>query len=128
MPIKWKTKYNVGVKQFDSQHKEIMDKICEMYDEMNAGNKKKVQRNLFNELIVLVEKHFLDEERELEKKEYPEYLDHLEEHKNLLSECRSLKDRYMIGEVKIDLELIGFLENWLLVHVTEMDSRYKHLF
>jgi len=125
---KWEEKFSVGVEKFDSQHKQMLDKVNQLYDEIHSGHDQKRLKELLTQLVVITEKHFADEENDLKDKDYPELLDHIDEHNNLLQEIHSLKDLYLADRLVLDDEVIGFLANWLGVHTTETDSGYSHLF
>lgn len=125
---KWEEKFNVGVEKFDNQHKQMLSKINEIHDEIHGSNERKTLTNLLTELITLTEKHFSDEEADLKDKDYPDLLEHIDEHRNLIIEITSLKELYRSDQLILDDEVIGFLANWLSVHTVEIDSGYTHLF
>ena len=125
---KWEEKFSVGVEKFDSQHKQILDKVNQLYDEIHGEHNQEILKELLIQIVTITEKHFADEEDDLKDKDYPELLDHIDEHKNLLHEIHSLQDLYLADRLVLDDEVIGFLTNWLSVHTTETDSGYSHLF
>lgn len=125
---KWEDKFNVGVEKFDNQHKQMLHKINRIHDEIHGGNDKKTLVIVLEELIDLTEKHFADEETDLKDKDYPEFLNHIDEHKNLIIEINSLKELFIADKMVLDDEVVGFLANWLSVHTVDTDSTYTHLF
>lgn len=63
--------------------------------------------------------HFAEEEREMRERGYPGYEDHLEEHKDLLSEVSEFKASFDIGvgELSSDMMILDLMGvSWKLAH------------
>jgi len=127
MYLKWDDQYSVKVKKFNAQHLEMLDIINAIHDEFLGNNLRDTQIQLLNKLNQITSKHFSEEEHALIKINYSEILDHQDEHLNLLKELNDLKDDYIGNRIDINEELIGFLANWLTVHIEDMDKQYTPL-
>jgi len=128
MKLEWSGKNQVGVKAFDNAHKEMAHIISQLIDKAEQGAGKDACLPLLDQLISKAESHFAEEEKELEKRNYKELLDHEDEHRNLINELKELRARISGGGAELSREMAEFMANWLNVHVSETDMRYKDIF
>ena len=59
----WEDKYKVGVKEFDEQHKKLIELINKLYDAMKQGHGKDVLKSIVNDLFEYTKYHFETEEK-----------------------------------------------------------------
>jgi len=124
----WGAEYKVGVERFDNHHQQIADVIGRMENMARQGGDAAAWSALLDEMISIALAHFTEEEAELAKKDYPELLEHQDEHRNLLNELFELAGRQKETGSGPSLEVAEFLANWMAVHVAETDMRYRGLF
>ncbi|MDH5543379.1 MAG: bacteriohemerythrin [Nitrospinota bacterium] len=124
MYLEWNDQYSVQVKKFNAQHKDMLQIINAIHDELLGNNRRETQIQLLDKLTLNTMNHFSDEEQALHEINYSEILDHMDEHLNLLQELHDLKTDYMNNRIDISEELVGFLANWLIVHIEDMDKQY----
>lgn len=74
--ITWNENYSVKVKQFDDQHKKLIDMINELHDAMKVGKGKDVMEKILAGLIQYTVTHFANEERLMKQHNYPDYEQH----------------------------------------------------
>jgi hemerythrin len=128
MGIDWGSEYTLGIEPFDGQHGAMMGIIARLARAAAAPEGKSAWLPLVDELIQAAETHFSAEEAELEKRGYPELIEHGDEHRNLLNEVREIRARIASGESVLNAEMADFLANWMAVHVKETDMPYRRLF
>ena len=121
-------KFKLGIEPFDGEHQAMMNVIAKMSKAALNPLDKAAAAALVGELASLAERHFNNEETELEKRGYPELVEHEDEHRNLLNELKEIRTRIESGEAAMNEELADFLYNWMAVHVTETDAKYRRLF
>ncbi|MDH4184208.1 MAG: bacteriohemerythrin [Nitrospinota bacterium] len=124
----WGAEYKLGVERFDNHHRQIAGVIGRMEDMARQGGDPAAWSALLDEMISISLAHFTEEEAELAKKDYPELLEHQDEHRNLLNELFELAGRQKETGSGPSLEVAEFLANWMAVHVAETDMRYRGLF
>lgn len=125
--INWKDEYSVGVKVFDTHHKTLFNYINEFHEDMHEG---KIENNIEKHLERFSEYadfHLKAEEEMFEKYDYPEKKKHQEIH----DEYRIRMEEFRKTEKKDEafaFEVLQYLENWWVYHVTMVDKKYEEFF
>ena len=124
--IEWNDDLSVGIGLIDEQHKTLIQRLAQL---SNAVNTSKGASEILKSLEFMYDYtnfHFADEEKQMEKYNYPA----LEEHKKLHAEfTRPLK------QLEEDFEEEGatgplaesintFLVNWLVKHIKGEDVKF----
>ncbi len=126
--IEWKDSYSVGVKQIDEQHKKLFSHINNLYSSMKEGKDKQMLSKLLNDLADYVNYHFSTEEKYFEEFNYAEKDKHLSQHKQYTDKIKSFQEAYAKNQRFLSFEIIDFLEDWILGHVTGEDMKYTKCF
>lgn len=127
--MSWDDSFSVGISKFDEQHKVIIKYINELYDTLkgaDAGDKNLVGKIIAG-LTTYTMTHFMDEEVELYRYNYPEFEAHKKMHDHLIAEVRNFQIRFIVGKAasrKLSMEIITVLINWLKFHILEEDKKY----
>ena len=127
MPFVWKNELSVGINDIDTQHKnfiEIMNEVFSRYYTLKIGNELML---LLDKLYHFAEFHFSTEEFYFEHYNYEFKEEHIKEHRKLKQEIQSFINRCQNGE-EIVTELIDFLESWLVDHLEGHDKKYAKIF
>ncbi len=128
MAVIWDEKYSVGIAEIDEQHKQfvwIMDKLSKAITDLKP---KEVLGQIFNDLDRYVSYHFSTEENYFKKFHYQGAGEHIEEHEKFIERLTEVKDKYSRDEMRLSLELISILSDWLVNHVHDMDRKYVDCF
>lgn len=128
--MKWESRLNVGVKQFDDHHKELIRIISELRESKNSGENHVYLKNLLFELLSYTKYHFTAEERLMEKFNYQQMNEHKLEHKKLTEQVEQFLESYSKGSIDLDEQLFDFLKSWLFEHILETDKKlgeYLHI-
>jgi hemerythrin len=128
MAVPWSEKYSVGIAVIDEQHKQfvfIMDKLSKAIEQVKP---KEVLSQIFNDLDNYVSFHFGTEEKYFIEFKYAGTAEHVEAHRNFQSRLTEIKEKYGRDELRLSLELIAFLADWLEKHVQDMDRKYIETF
>ena len=121
--IPWSEKYEMGVSQMDSEHKELLKRINTL---INAMNKNTGIKKSFESLAQYTVKHFTEEESYMEQISYPALESHKKVHENLLKAVNGFGAQIDSGTVD-KTKLASFLKNWLFTHIMGVDTKYaKH--
>jgi len=118
--IDWQEEFLTGVKEFDLQHKKIINMINALYEGIRFNIEKEVLKNSLEALRKYLEVHFKTEEEFLEKHGYPEIKVHKEEHKKFFENFERLINQENINYV----EVLKFFKNWWVSHLLNYDKRY----
>jgi hemerythrin len=119
--IAWKNFYNMGDPTLDSQHKQIIAIINDLYDAMEAGNDSQVIKSYLDQLYQYTLSHFKHEEQIIRESGYPELTQHKLLHDRLRKEVLDLRDNYSLVTGR---DLVRFLKQWWVGHIQSEDKKY----
>ncbi len=129
MPIiKWRDSYSVGVEKFDNAHTALLEIINDMFVVVRDHQSVEHLSDAMNKLIRYTQEHFIEEEKELEKINFPKLDEHKKVHAELLQEVAAYKVRIDNKEEEATVGLYHFLRNWLITHILDEDMQYKPFF
>lgn len=119
--ITWENNLSVGNDNIDKQHEYLISIINKLTISINIGI---CDKNILNELINYAKLHFLLEEKYLLKYKYEETNEHINEHNIFVNYIVDIYNKENIDYI----ELLLFLESWLINHIKIIDMKYKYLF
>ena len=129
MPIiDWNNNYSVGVKEIDEQHQKWIGLINKLHDAMSRREGKAVLADILNEVVNYTKTHLAYEEALFEKYGYPEKETHKNIHNKLTQQVLNYQNDYNEGKSVITIEVMNFLKNWLIDHITNTDKKYTEFF
>jgi hemerythrin len=121
----WTSEMGVGVVALDDDHKKLIGIINQLHFEMEESHDKKVLGAVLDQLVEYSKSHFAREESLLFQADYPDAPEHKMEHERFIREITDLRERFASAPAAtLDIELIGFLHNWLDTHVQGADKKY----
>ena len=121
--IEWKDQYSLGVPAIDFEHRELIELINELYDNVQRVGTDTSTADFLGELYARITAHFALEEKIMRDSGYDEYTEHKADHERLLDDIRDLMDDYEDG-VYVDLERFGDrLDSWFSEHFRTRDAR-----
>ena len=121
--ITWKPEFAVGVDSVDFEHRQMIDLINEIYDEMKTRKDADSIEQFMGDVHFAISAHFALEERLMRESDYVEYEAHKEDHEELLDQIRELMDQFVSDPDKgFDL-LQENLSDWFEHHFATFDAR-----
>jgi hemerythrin len=120
----WKDSLKIGVPLIDSEHKELCDRIDQLFAACGQGKGK-------NEIVKTLEfledytiKHFSDEEKLQRSSSYPKCREHKELHEFFKKKIADLKNDIVKdgATVAVVSKTNYFLMDWLLNHIQKVDT------
>lgn len=123
MPIfYWSSQYEIGIKEIDEQHKQLVEIISDLFEAMRVGLGYKQVEPTIVKLKDYTIYHFSEEEKLMERINYPKLEAHKEAHKYFVETISEFEQRYKDGEVALTLSILEFLKNWLINHIGNVDK------
>ncbi len=119
----WNNSYSVGISMIDSQHQQLFDLINQLHTSMVEKKSSEVMSKTLNSLIDYTVKHFAAEEKLLNSHNYADLDKHKVVHQSFTQKIRGLQDEFKSGK-PVTIELMSFLQNWLVEHIKGTDMRY----
>ena len=111
--ISWSDSLSVKVKQFDDQHKKLVDMVNQLFDAMKAGKGNQVMGDILKSLIQYTQTHFAAEERIMKQYGYPDFEAHKKEHNALVMQVLDLQKQFQEGKAVLTQNVMTFLRDWL---------------
>jgi hemerythrin len=124
MPLlQWKDQYSVGIEAVDHEHKELIELINHLADEVLAKGTTLVASAFFGDLIKGISAHFALEERFMRERGYDQLAQHKGDHERLLDEILNIMDEFEGDEAVNRAELAKRLDAWFSRHFETHDAR-----
>ncbi|WP_298439455.1 bacteriohemerythrin [Geobacter sp.] len=126
--ITWNDSLSVKVKQFDDQHKKLVDMVNQLFDAMKGGKGSQVLGDILRQLIAYTQTHFAAEERLMKQYAYPDFEAHKKEHNALVMQVLDLQKQFQEGKPVLTQNVMTFLRDWLSRHIQGDDRKYGVFF
>ncbi len=123
--ICWGKNYELNIPIIDSQHKKLVELINRLYEALMDMRSKEILEELISELIHYTEYHFKSEEELFEKYNYPLSTKHKQEHSKFVEKVKNFKEDFESGNDFLDMDIIVFLNEWLIKHILGSDKRFS---
>ncbi|WP_336290194.1 bacteriohemerythrin [Aeromonas dhakensis] len=123
--LHWNEAFMVQVPSMDNQHLGLFEAMNRLYQAVIDKSPAQLRKQRLDELLKLATRHFADEEQVMEQAGYPELRRHKQEHARLLAELDTLMQRNGPDDEEFNMELLVFLKNWLLNHISKVDKQYS---
>ena len=125
----WKPEYSVGVDEIDAQHQELFRRAGLFIESLRKQSRQEIGI-LLSFLRLYAVTHFGAEEAWMRKAGYPATEEHERQHDRFIKDILALSDQHeRKGGSGIEpARVSGWLEKWLMHHVTEVDVEFaRHL-
>jgi hemerythrin-like metal-binding protein len=121
--IEWKDRYRVGNEAVDHEHRELIDLINGLDEELKSGTSQRTVEEILGDLFRGISAHFALEERFMRDHGYDHYLEHKGAHERLLDEIRDIMDGYEADPENASQRLGRELDVWFTDHFKTHDAR-----
>lgn len=125
--FEWKDEYSVSNKLIDSHHK----KLISLFNEIGIIISSEPDTTSITSTIKVVSElnvytifHFREEEKLMEKGNYPDLENHKKLHAGFVEKIKLFKDGYMNNDNLVNYDIYEFLSNWLINHILIEDIKY----
>lgn len=119
----WDDNLSVGNAVIDDDHRHLIGLLNNLYKEMSVGKGPAALGLMLNDLVEYTRGHFKREEEVMQRMDYPEFLEHKEEHDKLARQVLEMQKEFVSGEKKLSVVLLKFLFNWLFQHIMQVDKK-----
>ena len=124
--IVWSPSYSVNNHVIDLEHKSLVDTLNLVYILAHSPPNPFVLEYALARLVEYTESHFKDEEEILAAANYPELQSHRALHLRMIEKTGALKNALQkTKDINHSSEILNFLKDWWINHITKMDVSYK---
>lgn len=120
--VEWNDKYCLGNELIDSHHKHLIELLNAYYNTVSQERNLEEIARIFNELFKYVDYHFKAEEEMMRDYGYAKIQLHTLEHESFENRLNEFQKSMISSEEEFDVEVIYFLEEWLLNHILLSDK------
>jgi len=121
--IGWNDNCSVGVQQIDEHHKHLFKLLQNVYESCTNKDQADGSETVVAELVDYATYHFATEERLMKAMDYFDLAEHEMEHQRFIERVSEFQQDLIKGKKVYSIELIGFLGNWLIHHIMEVDKK-----
>lgn len=125
--INWQENFSVGVPSVDHEHRELIDLINRVYEELVAGADVEGVIQGLGEVFAKISAHFALEEKVMIEQGYDQYLQHKSDHEDLLDDIRDIMDDCETTGRLDEQMLADRLRSWFVTHFRDQDARLHNL-
>ena len=119
--LTWDESLSVQIEEVDDDHRKLVDLFNMLNRSIMEGDAKNYIDAVLEELISCTVWHFRHEERLMIKHNYAGYIEHRDEHQDLIDSAKALQQKCFEEGRLISTEEIEFLERWLTGHILGID-------
>lgn len=121
--LTWKPEYSVGIEAVDFEHREMIELLNGLYDELEDKSDPDAIEQFLGDIHATISAHFALEERVMQRSGYSEFEAHKDDHEELLDQIRDLMDTFILDSESGIALLQERLSNWFSVHFSTFDAR-----
>ncbi len=123
MALEWTQDLATGSNEIDTQHKELFKRINALLEACKKGKGKSEVGKIVQFLDDYVMTHFAEEEKYMQKYDYPKYMAHKAQHLEFIENFSELKRQ--IEKEGAGLQLVvktnHMVVQWLVNHISKVD-------
>ena len=122
--MEWSPAFSVKVKKLDDQHKKLVEMINQLHAAMKAGQGNAMLGVVLQQLISYTSSHFVDEETLMQAHGFSGLAAHKIDHEKFVNQVLDLQKKFQAGSVMLTINVMNFLKDWLVNHITGVDQKY----
>ncbi|MBT7185719.1 hemerythrin family protein [Candidatus Bathyarchaeota archaeon] len=126
--IDWSDELSVQVAEIDQQHQKLVAMLNELHDAMREKKAKDALGRIIKGLVDYAGTHFATEEKYFDQYGYPGAATQRREHKEFVAKVSEFKQGFDEGRLMLSMDVMDFLENWLVTHIQGSDKKYGPFF
>jgi len=121
--FEWDESFLIGIEELDQEHKQLIDDINRLHEEL-AGNQKSEVRKWLGEICARMQAHFALEEHVMKEHGYEFFDEHKREHEDLLENCTAYMLQYINdASTSPSSSFEDSLKHWVLNHIVTSDKK-----
>ncbi|MBV1862457.1 MAG: bacteriohemerythrin [Nannocystaceae bacterium] len=122
--LDWNGGLHAGVHTMDLEHGQLVRQMNDLHDRCVAGAPRPLVARTLQALYDGTLAHFRHEEAHMRQHRHRGYEAHRRIHRELMQMLTGFRDAFVKDGTSLDREFFDFLEQWLSVHILEVDASY----
>jgi hemerythrin-like metal-binding protein len=120
-PIVWDDRLKTGHGAMDEQHEALVEILNRLHEAMHQGRGKAELEGILVLFQDYAQTHFAAEEAWMERSQYAGTARHRQIHADLTVQVRELVAKFQLESGGFSLQMMNFLEDWLVRHIESED-------
>ena len=122
----WKEEYSIGIPSLDYEHRNLFSTISRLHQTLKRHEDQPTIEDCLGEIHARMSAHFALEEKIMQERKYPDYMNHKREHDALLDVITEAMLRYENDPTpEHTTSLMEELTNWIINHVLTTDKKMR---
>ena len=122
--LKWTENYLLGIDSLDFEHKDLFERINDLYEACVAHQDAATVSDCLGQLHTRLSAHFALEEQTMREMKNPHYEAHKREHDRFLDEVTETVSSFGTPEGTDDIDAFAQRVNdWIINHITTFDRQ-----
>jgi len=121
--LQWRDEFSVGIAEVDHEHRELIELISELQQELQTGSDTQKIMLSLGEIYAQISSHFALEEKMMRDTRYQAYAEHKEDHETLLDDLRDIMDAVEDDGTLDEVQLSDDLNRWFSDHFRTHDAK-----
>ena len=113
-----------GIKIIDEQHQLLISLVNDFEKVISSDIGEAYIEKVLQELINYISYHFKAEEELMARNNYPDFSNHKKTHDDLVKKAIGFHERFKKGEQNLEKDIMLFLKDWVINHITKTDMEY----
>jgi hemerythrin len=122
--ISWDDSLCIRIPEIDRQHERLVAMLDQLSDAMIQGRSQEDLREILDGLVEYAHVHFAEEEQFFARVRYPATAGHVAQHRTFIDRVTEFRSRADRGAMGVSIELLAFLETWLIRHIRDSDGAF----
>jgi len=122
--LRWNDNFNVGVEQFDLDHRHLFELLKSCYDNLTSVPPVGDFGCSLDAFIDYATDHFNEEEKWMKANNYPKFAEHLNLHDRFMTKIIEIRFDCIEGRNSLSVGILDFVKYWLTNHVWAADTSY----
>lgn len=122
--VGWSDDFALNLPEIDAQHQVLFGLIDELWKAIVARSGRDDQLRLIGDLEDYAVQHFKEEELFMRSTGFPRLAEHKLAHETYVRRIASERASIISGSPTLSLDLLRFLQDWLVDHIQVLDREY----
>ena len=123
----WNNSYVLGIEQIDAHHQHLIALLNGIFDSFGVQEHQICTEKVIEELVDYATYHFSAEERLMSEHHYLQADLHMQQHAYFIKQISIYQQELAASRKTLSLDLIVFLKDWLLDHISKSDRAYAEV-
>ena len=125
MFLKWDEQYAFNNAELDKQRKELIEYVNALQTAVINGDEQNLLGGVLDEFAAFSVVYFEREEQFFIELNYSKYLEHKQEHDDLIRKLIDLQEQFIDKQIMVCFDALDYSDSWLNKHIKDYDGEFR---